>query len=1431
MKAPSRQGLFASIFASAFLLLSARASFAQTDSLVLSSGTAAANGTVALSLVLSSPTGNEPSSLQWTLAYPLASVVSISATAGPALSTVGKSLTCVPIANTYICIASGTNAGKIANGTVATVNLTLATGASTTSIALGNTFASAADGTNLAISATGGTVIGGALPTVNSLVCNPTTLSSSSSSTCTVSLSGSAPAGGATVTLSDNSAALTVPTSVTVAASATSASFNATTSAIASDQSAIVTATYNSSSANAVVSLVAPVLVTSLTCNPTSLGSNASSTCTVGLSKVAPAGGANVTLSNTNAVLSAPASVTVPANATSAAFVTSTTNVSSNQSATLTAALGSSSVSATVSLTAAVSVVAPSSMVCIPSSLPAGASSTCTITLNKLTVGWSVIALSSDNANLTIPSAALIKTGTTGVFIATAASSIVISQNATLTATLNGNTTTAIISMTGNSVGISSLACNPASIGQNASATCTMNLSNVAPAGGATVTLSNSNPNLTAPLSVPVTVGATKASFAVTTSGIASDQSATLTATLGATSAATTVSLVAPILVSSLACTPSTLGPNASSTCTVTLTKAAPTGGAAVTLSDNSAALTVQSSVTVPAAATSATFNATTAAISSDQTATITASYNGSSANSTISLSAAVLVSSLACTPSTLGPNASSTCTVTLTKAAPTGGAAVTLSDNSAALTVQSSVTVPAAATSATFNATTAAITSDQTATITASYNGSSANSTINLSAAVLVSSLACTPSTLGPNASSTCTVTLTKAAPTGGANILIGTVGGVLTAPSSVVITAGSSTVSFTLQAGSFSANQSGSVTASYNGSTQSATVALATATTVTSLSCNPGGAMSGAVIPCTAILSRSVSVSTAVTLSSSNALITVPTSIVIAAASSSTTFNAMVGSVTADATGSVTARLGTSSQTANLTLWSTPVLSSFTCPITKLTGGSSATCTVTMSKSAGNVIVGLSSNNTNLTAPATVTIPQGSTSANFTVATASTASGWIIVSATFNGTSQAVLFTLTASTASSTSASLKQISCRPRILTFGTAGICRITLDHVDASTAADVQLTSSSSALLMPERVITRRGLSTVEFQVDAVGSGESIEVAATLGTGVVKETLTIAPDRSKPLRVPGQQFVKYGTEVRFQVLPADPAATISTGELPAGAYFAPATREFRWTPDGTQLGAHDISFTAVDSEGSRATASVTVQVDSGEPVLTGLINAASRSRELVCSPGAIATITGRWLTTGAVSSDPSGSSSELSGTKVFVNGVTTPILSASATELNLLCPDFVTGSELQFVLQTDHGTAGPLKTTVRSAAPGIFSLDGLGSGQAWASVENSGAWATVRNRTHPGTPATTGDRMLFYATGIDRLTDISVQIGDSLLKPVSVTAVAGHAGMHQVVLNVPDVLSNEDVSLLLSGTNPEGVYLSSNVLSVALEGNLR
>ncbi len=96
-------------------------------------------------------------------------------------------------------------------------------------------------------------VVASVIPTT--LTCNPTSLASKGTSTCTITLNAVAPSGGATVALASNNSALTVPASASVAAGATTGTFTATAGTVSSSQTAVITASYNGSSATASISL------------------------------------------------------------------------------------------------------------------------------------------------------------------------------------------------------------------------------------------------------------------------------------------------------------------------------------------------------------------------------------------------------------------------------------------------------------------------------------------------------------------------------------------------------------------------------------------------------------------------------------------------------------------------------------------------------------------------------------------------------------------------------------------------------------------------------------------------------------------------------------------------------------------------------------------------------------------------------------------------------------------------------------------------------------------------------------------------------------------------------------------------------------------------------------------------------------------------
>ena len=352
------------------------------------------------------------------------------------------------------------------------------------------------------------------------------------------------PAGGASVTLASNNVRLTVPPAVSVPAGATTAGFSATAAAsIVSDQSATVTATLGGSTQTASLSLLAPAPLSGVACSPAILGPTDVSKCTVTLTRSAPTDGLSVMLASNNASLAVPALVNVVAGATAATFSATASAFTTNQTAIVTATLGSSSKTAAIVLLAPVQV---SGVACNPAILEPSDVSTCTLTLTQSApIGGSAVTLASNSALLTVPASVKVTAGgATAAFNATAAR-FTNDQIATVTATLGSSSQTSTIILLA-PVLVSALTC-PASLSPSSAGMCTVTLTQSAPLGGSTVTLTSNNRLLTVPASVKVGAGAATGSFSATAgSAFFGDQTATVTATLGSSSKTATIAGAAP---------------------------------------------------------------------------------------------------------------------------------------------------------------------------------------------------------------------------------------------------------------------------------------------------------------------------------------------------------------------------------------------------------------------------------------------------------------------------------------------------------------------------------------------------------------------------------------------------------------------------------------------------------------------------------------------------------------------------------------------------------------------------------------------------------------------------------------------------------------------------------------------------------------------
>ena len=95
-------------------------------------------------------------------------------------------------------------------------------------------------------------------------------------------------------------------------------------------------------------------------------------------------------------------------------------------------------------------------------------------------------------------------------------------------------------------------------------------------------------------------------------------------------------------------------------------------------------------------------------------------------------------------------------------------------------------------------------------------------------------------------------------------------------------------------------------------------------------------------------------------------------------------------------------------------------------------------------------------------------------------------------------------------------------------------------------------------------------------------------------------------------------------------------------------------------------------------------------------------------------------------------------------------VLFNGVAGPLLYATPGQVGAVAPYAVAGGSVQVVVQSAGAASAPVAVAVAATAPGVFTADGSGRGQA-AAVNQDGT------RNGSAAPAAAGSVLSLYATG--------------------------------------------------------------------------
>jgi len=458
-------------------------------------------------------------------------------------------------------------------------------------------------------------------------------------------------------------------------------------------------------------------------------------------------------------------------------------------------------------------------------------------------------------------------------------------------------------------------------------------------------------------------------------------------------------------------------------TATVTLTAPASAGGTIVNLTSSMADVQVPSTVTIPANSTSATFQVTSNGVAAEEVANITASNAYGIQAVTLALFPATF-NGLTLSPGFVAGGEPATGTVTLSGAAPPSGVTIMLSSNSNQAKVPATVTVPGNSTSATFTVTTTIGTTSASAIIIGESSDSTTKTATLAIQTATVQGVQLNASAVvgGSDAVVVGTVRLDGPAKKGGDVVkLVSSNPKLLTVPASVTIPSAGTSISFAVDHKMSSANGVATVTATYNGSSQTVSLNV-NPFQVVSVTASPGflstGGTAAGLVTLNAKAGKGVSVE--VKLSSSTKSVVVPASTSILSGASTGKFTVSCKASSENSSATITGTVGSSVQSTIVNLVPPQITGVTISPSTFSGSGSkhvTGVVTISGAAPAGGLVVTLNSSNSGAASvPTTIKIPVGKTSASFTVShNGVSGSTPVTIMATIGGLSMATTITVT--------------------------------------------------------------------------------------------------------------------------------------------------------------------------------------------------------------------------------------------------------------------------------------------------------------------------------------------------------------------------------------------------------------------------------
>lgn len=651
-----------------------------------------------------------------------------------------------------------------------------------------------------------------------------------------------------------------------------------------------------------------------------------------------------------------------------------------------------------------------------PTSVEGGEPATLTIALGRpAPSGGATIALSvAGGSGATLPANATVPAGQNNTTVKIDTSAVSATTRLQISAAYAGAKKAVQLEVRPKpaDVALQSLAISPAVVQSGESTTATITLTAPAPPGGATLSITSSAAEVTVPATVTVPQASTTKTFSVqAASGLSVNVASTIRATLGSETPKPAQVIVTPasLGVSAITLNPASVQGGRQVTGMVTISAAAPQGGTIVTVTSSHAEARPSTALVMPGL-TSAAFNIATDNPASTVNATISAKI-GSGTAKTAQLTVVatpVEIASVTLSPATVERGVGTVVSVDLTAAAPAGGVTLNLSSSNPDAPLSSTTTVGVGASRATVAFRTNETATPGTATITAALgSGSSRSATLTITGPpeqpIHVGTITVSPANVPAGEAPLVTVTLSRAAPTGGTQVnLVSAVPGIASIGPSLTVAPGATSAQtrvYTQAVAGMASTVNVALAAAVGttGSRQTTlTVQAPASVALTSLTLSPATVVSGGTATVTVALAGAapeggVLVALTSTVTSlgnrpgSTVAITVPASVRVSAGLTSAQFTVPVGDALGDYKTTIMASAAGVSKSAELGIESFKP-TSITVTAREIAYGQSSTGTVTFNAPAPqNATIRIQPMNDIASSPGELPAPAGARSMNF--------------------------------------------------------------------------------------------------------------------------------------------------------------------------------------------------------------------------------------------------------------------------------------------------------------------------------------------------------------------------------------------------------------------------------------------------------------